>query len=152
MLIDPFIQAELVAKGLPVVLFFLILSDIALCQVGWKINKPCMACRVPSDMSSVRKYVTDTFSTIASNFKAGSGIREIYASWLQIHQNSLYMNGTSKSGKKKKLTHIQLAQFLQVRLEQAFLNPTFEYNIAVDLLITHVRIAEFIVSCFSYSR
>lgn len=162
-LTQPFINSDLIAKGKSVPLFLETLDDIALCKPnspheyrtsksGWTINKPCFFVRVPNGMASVDKYVSDAFNTLASNFKKDSSIGAFYADWLRANKENLYNSETGVTGKKKKITHEQFAQFLQTKLVQAFSSVRIEYNVPLDKMITYGHIKQFLIEQCGYNH
>ena len=159
----PFVNTVLKPKGMAIPLYLETLDDIALCKQsnpheyrtsknGWTINKPSFRVRVPNGMASVDKYVNDAFKTFASNFKANSSIGAIYADWLRCNKENVYNMETGISGKKKKITHEQFAQFLQTKLVQAFSTCSIEYNVPLDKIITYGHIKQFLMEQCGYNH
>ena len=161
--IQPYIDHELTAKGVPVPLYLETLDDIATCQPsdphnykrsrnGWTVNKPYMIICVRNGMASLEKYVSDAFNSLASNFRPNSQIGVAYADWLRTNKSHLYNSETGETGKRRKISHDQFVQSLQDQLVQAFSTKTIEYNVPLDKMITYGHIKEFLVERCGYSH
>ena len=162
MLLENFIDCEMKPRGEAPPMWMTTIDDIPRClysnpseylrsksgyvrtTIGWILE-------MPRGLSNLDSFAVNSINSLASIFKAGSGIGSHFVDWMRTAKGSVYDFETGVNGKKKKIKHEEFVKLVENRLVKMFENKNIEYNTPLDKFMTHGHIKEFLINHCGYN-